>query len=205
MSKWQLRGEYAESCNCDYLCPCIYTNPQEAATNDNCTALMVYRIDEGKFDDTSLDGLHFALIIRTGPVMADGNWIFACVADEAASPDQRAALEKILGGSEGGTLGALHANVVGDFRGIAFAPVAFEIDGFTRTTDIPGILSFTVDGVTPRINPNIVMSIDNTAHPANPRLALARARHLRIHAFGLELELAGAGNNGHFAPFDWHN
>ena len=25
---WSLRGEYMESCNCDYLCPCIYTNPQ---------------------------------------------------------------------------------------------------------------------------------------------------------------------------------
>ena len=25
---WQISGEYMESCNCDYLCPCIYTNPQ---------------------------------------------------------------------------------------------------------------------------------------------------------------------------------
>jgi hypothetical protein len=25
-SNWQLSGEYMESCNCDYLCPCIYTN-----------------------------------------------------------------------------------------------------------------------------------------------------------------------------------
>ena len=24
--KWVMRGEYMESCNCDYLCPCIYTN-----------------------------------------------------------------------------------------------------------------------------------------------------------------------------------
>ena len=25
---WELSGEYMESCNCDYLCPCIFTNPQ---------------------------------------------------------------------------------------------------------------------------------------------------------------------------------
>jgi hypothetical protein len=25
---WELSGQYMESCNCDYLCPCIYTNPQ---------------------------------------------------------------------------------------------------------------------------------------------------------------------------------
>jgi hypothetical protein len=44
--KWTMRGEYMESCNCDYLCPCIYTNPQGPATNDHCTAAMVFRIDE---------------------------------------------------------------------------------------------------------------------------------------------------------------
>ncbi len=45
---WVLSGEYMESCNCDYLCPCIYTNPQEAATHEHCYALMVYRIDRGR-------------------------------------------------------------------------------------------------------------------------------------------------------------
>ena len=45
---WSLRGEYMESCNCDYLCPCIYTNPQGPATHDHCTAVMAFRIDEGK-------------------------------------------------------------------------------------------------------------------------------------------------------------
>jgi hypothetical protein len=55
--KWTMRGEYMESCNCDYLCPCIYTNPQGPATYDNCTAVMVFRIDEGSCDGTRLDGL----------------------------------------------------------------------------------------------------------------------------------------------------
>ena len=31
---WSLRGEYMESCNCDYLCPCIYTNPRRATASD---------------------------------------------------------------------------------------------------------------------------------------------------------------------------
>jgi hypothetical protein len=31
---WRLSGEYMESCNCDYLCPCIYTNPQGEVTHD---------------------------------------------------------------------------------------------------------------------------------------------------------------------------
>jgi len=31
-TKWSIRGEYMESCNCDYLCPCVYTNPQGPVT-----------------------------------------------------------------------------------------------------------------------------------------------------------------------------
>ena len=56
--KWSLRGEYMESCNCDYLCPCIYTNPQEAATHDHCTAVMVFRIDEAISARPSWTGLN---------------------------------------------------------------------------------------------------------------------------------------------------
>ena len=33
---------------------------------------------------TRLDGLKFALVIRSGKVMADGDWVFAGVVDERA-------------------------------------------------------------------------------------------------------------------------
>ena len=62
---WELSGQYMESCNCDYLCPCIYTNPQEAATHEHCYALMVYRIDRGRHGAVSLDGLKFAADTKT--------------------------------------------------------------------------------------------------------------------------------------------
>ena len=88
--KWTMRGEYMESCNCDYLCPCIYTNPQGPVTYDDCTAALVFRIDQGRCGETSLDGLKFALVIRSGKVMADGNWIFGGVVDERAEEAQRA-------------------------------------------------------------------------------------------------------------------
>src|SRR5262245_32996363 len=91
-ARWAISGEYMESCNCDYLCPCVYTNPKGPVTYDHCTALMIYRIDDGRFEATALAGRKFALVIRSGKVMADGNWIFAVVVDEAADSAQRAAL-----------------------------------------------------------------------------------------------------------------
>jgi hypothetical protein len=57
---WQLTGEYMESCNCDYLCPCIYTNPQGEVTHDHCTAALIFRIDKGRHAATDLSGLCFA-------------------------------------------------------------------------------------------------------------------------------------------------
>src|SRR5215475_8970762 len=99
---WNLSGQYMESCNCDYLCPCIYTNPQAPATHEHCYALMVYRIDRGRHGTVSLDGLKFALVIRSGRVMADGGWVFGVVVDASANESQRKALAEIVGGRAGG-------------------------------------------------------------------------------------------------------
>jgi hypothetical protein len=181
--KWSLRGEYMESCNCDYLCPCIYTNPQEAATHDHCTAVMVFRINEGHFGETKLNGLKFALVIRSGRVMADGNWIFAGVVEESADELQRAALAAIVGGDAGGTPALIRENLVGDFRGIEFKPIEVHSAGLKRSAAIPDILAFEIEGVASRNCGGDPLYIDNTAHPANRRLALARSKETPCQGF----------------------
>ena len=201
--KWSMRGEYMESCNCDYLCPCIYTNPQGPATHDHCYAAMVFRIDEGNCDGVKLNGLSFALVIRSGRVMADGNWVFAGVVDERADAAQRQALAAIVSGQAGGPPGFIRENLVSDFRGVEYKPIELTLDGLKRSTVIPDIVTFEIEGVTPRRRSEEPMYIDNTSHPANRRLALGRAKELHVHGFGLDLDLVGTGNNGHFAPFSW--
>jgi len=201
--KWTMRGEYMESCNCDYLCPGIYTNPQAPVTYDHCTAALVFRIDAGTCGDTRLDGLKFALVIRSGKIMADGNWIFAGVIDESADEGQRRALAAIVSGDAGGPPGFIRENLVSDFRGVQFKAIEFDIDGLKRSTTIPEILSFEIEGVASRNRSGEPFYIDNTAHPAGRRLALARANKLHMNGFGLDLDLVAKGNNGHFAPFSW--
>ena len=196
-------GQDMESCNCDYLCPCVYTNPQGPVTYDHCTAALVFRIDAGKYGNTKLDGLKFALVIRSGKVMAEGNWLFAGVVDERANAAQRRALAAIVSGEAGGPPGFIRDNLVSDFRGVEFRPIEFNMDGLKRSTVIPNIASFEIEGVAPRNRPGEPLYIDNTAHPANRRLALARSKETHIHGFGLDLDFVGKGNNGHFAPFAW--
>ena len=151
--QWTMLGEYMESCNCDYLCPCVYTNPQGPVTYDHCTAALVFRIDAGSYGETKLDGLSFALVIRSGKVMADGNWVFAGVVDERADDAQRQALAAMVGGEAGGPPGFIRDNLVGDFRGIAFKPIEFNLDGLKRSTVIGDAVSFEIEGVTPRNRP----------------------------------------------------
>jgi hypothetical protein len=201
--QWTMLGEYMESCNCDYLCPCIYTNPQGPVTHDHCTAALVFRIDAGSYGDTKLDGLKFALVIRSGKVMADGNWVFAGVVDEQADDAQRQALAAIVGGEAGGPPGFIRDNLVSDFRGVEFKPIEFNLDGLKRATVIPDIVSFEIEGVASRNRSGEPFYIDNTAHPAGRRLALARAKQMHVHGFGLDVEMVGKGNNGHFARFAW--
>ena len=200
---WQLSGEYMESCNCDYLCPCIYTNPQGEVTHDHCTAALIFRIDHGRSGTISLDNLSFALIIRSGKIMADGNWVFACVVDARANDAQRQALAAIVSGQAGGTPGMIRANLVSDFRGIEFKPIDVRIEGLKRTVSIPDIVSFEIEGVVSRNGSGEPVYIDNAPHPAGRRLALARAKEFHMQGFGLGLDMVGKGNNGHFAPFAW--
>jgi hypothetical protein len=204
-TKWSIRGEYMESCNCDYLCPCVYTNPQGPVTYDHCTAVLVFRIDDGNFGGVRVDGLKFAFVLRSAKVMADGNWIFAVVVDSAADASQRTALAQLAGGEAGGIPGLIRSNLVSDFRGVEYQPIEFTMAGLTRRAAVPGLFAFEIDGVASRNRSGEPYYIDNTAHPANRRLALARAKDLHVHGFGLDLDMTGQGNNGHFAPFAWTN
>lgn len=203
--KWALRGQYMESCNCDYLCPCIYTNPQGPATHDHCFVAMGFRIDQGNYGTTTLDGLNFALVARSGKVMADGGWVFGGVVDERADPAQRDALAAILGGKAGGPLGLVHAALVSDFRGIEYKPIALTLDGVKRAASIPGIVELEIEGILSRNGSGEPYYIDNVGHPAARRLALAQAKEFCVSGFGLGVDMVGKGNNGHFAPFSWAN
>jgi hypothetical protein len=200
---WRMSGEFIESCNCDYLCPCIFTNPQAPVTHDHCTVAQIYRIDKGTAGETSLDGLKFALVFRSRKVMAEGHWIFGAIIDESANAEQRAALTPIATGLSGGAPGFVRDHLVGEFRGVEYRPIILRAKGHERSADIPGMVSFAIEGVLSTNHSGEPYYLDNTSHPANRRLALARSTETHFHAFGLDVDLAGQGNNGYYAPFDW--
>jgi len=99
-----------------------------------------------------------------------------------------------------GSFTQMNMGLEGVLEAVANAAVAI---GQARRAAIPGLLSFEIEGVASRNRSGDPFYIDNTGHPANRRLALARSKATHVHGFGLDLDLAGQGNNGHFAPFAW--
>ena len=65
------------------------------------------------------------------------------------------------------------------------------------------MVDFAIEGVPSKVDPRLPLAIDNAEHPANRRVALARSTETHVHAFGLDLDMVGIGNNGHFAAFNW--
>ena len=49
MANWQVSGDYFETCNCDYLCPCIPSNLTAKATQGYCDFAMVFHINQPEF------------------------------------------------------------------------------------------------------------------------------------------------------------
>jgi hypothetical protein len=201
---WQIRGEYFETCSCSYVCPCLPTNLAGRPTKGDCYFAFAFHIESGRYGGLGLDGLSFAVLGRTPGVMGEGNWSVGLIVDQRANPEQGQAIGAIASGQAGGPMAAL-APLIGKFLGSESRPIHFQKGGMKRSVSIPGVLDQAVEGVASPAKPGEPLYIDNTLHPANPRLALARAARSHLHAFGLDWDDTTGQNNGHFAPFHWQS
>jgi hypothetical protein len=199
---WQVSGDYFESCSCAYLCPCVPSSFGARPTKGWCVFAFSFQIARGRFGDVGLNGLGFAVLGRTPDVMGAGNWSVGLIVDERASAAQEEAITKIVSGQAGGPMAAL-SPLITNFLGVERRPITFEKSGMRRSSSIAGRLEQTIEGVPGAANPGEPIYVDNAPHPANSRLALAKATRSSVHAFGIDWEDMSGTNNGHFAPFTW--
>ena len=198
---WQIKGDYFETCSCDYLCPCIPSNMTSQPTKGHCDVALVFHIDEGRYSNTTLDDLSFVIVAHTPEVMGKGDWSVGLITDARANPQQQEALTAIGSGQAGGPAASL-GPLIGKFLGAESKPIHFTKTSMGRSISIPGVLDQACEGMTGAA-PDMPLYIDNVAHPANTRLALAHATQSHLHAFGINWDDTSGKNNGHFAPFNW--
>ena len=201
--QWQISGEYMEACSCDSVCPCPTSGLAARPTKGACDAGLVFHVERGQYETTTLNGLSFAVLLHTPGAMIEGNWTVGVIVDERASAPQREALTSIASGQGGGPMAAL-GPLVGRFAGAEAKPIKLEGTGMKRSVSIPGVLDIAIEGIAGARQDEPIY-LDNVGHPAASRLALAKATRGHMHAFGINWDDTSGRNNGHFAPFSWRS
>jgi hypothetical protein len=116
---------------------------------------MCGHVEEGYFNNTNLDGLNWAVLMRWPGEVAEGNGTQQVIIGERADPAQREALRKILHGEStapGATHYFVYNSTMATVLDTLYAPIELFIDVDQRTA------SLTIEGLveshgTPIINP----------------------------------------------------
>ena len=202
MAHWHIDGEYMETCNCAFLCPCITSNLAGKPTEGDCKFALAMRIDKGEKDGVKLDGTSFIVVAHAPGAMAEGNLTVGLIVDDRASDKQLDAISAIATGAAGGPMAAI-GPLVARIAGVERRPIQFEADGLKRSARAGDLIDQACEGLPSAAAPGQAIVIDHTAHPVASRLSLAKATHSRFHAFGIDWDDATGTRNGHFAPFSW--
>ena len=202
MPAWQIAGQYMETCNCNYVCPCIATNMAARPTEGECKVAIAMHIETGEKDGVKLDGLSFIVVMLAPGPMIEGGFKVGLIIDETASEAQAQAISEIATGAAGGPMEAL-GPLVGEIAGVERRPISFEMDGLERSVTAGELVDQALSGTPSPAVEGEPLYLDNAFHPVSSRLALATARRSRFHAFGIDWEDASGLRNGHFAPFAW--
>jgi hypothetical protein len=202
--KWHVSGDWFDVCKCNIPCPCYFAQPP---TYGDCEGVLAWHIREGHYGEVRLDGLNvIALGAFEGNVWAGAKATMGIFIDERADERQREALQMIFGGQAGGWPGEF-AQVIGEVRGIEYAPIEFEVAGDLASwrAAIPGKVAASAEALTgPTTRPGQRVQVHNPPGSEVGPGAVAtqgRATADRATAFGFRWERAGRSSK--HMRFDW--
>jgi hypothetical protein len=196
---WSLEGLFFESCSCDAICPCTWSNLAHRATRDYCRFAMAFQVDSGEVEGVDVSGRTFVMIGDTPPQMDEGGWRIGVFVDDGADDAQVAGLGQVLSGALGGPPAAL-GPLLGEFLGIEQAPITIDADGKHHHITVGSAVDYSGDRVTLEDGSPITLS-NIVVHPAGPELGLAPVTSARVSAFGVEFD--GTDLSGFANRFRW--
>lgn len=194
-ANWKLKGMYFEACNCDVACPCVFLS---APTTGECTVLIGWHIEEGKFGDTDLSGLNVVRAIYTPGHMLESEWDGALYLDDAASETQTKALTKIFTGQVGGSPSKLAAHIINDL-GVRSLPITFTAVGKSRSVTIPGVADVELSAIVGQRDGDVTISGHPLCVSPGHDAIVSRTDHLRYTDHGMNWEINE--KTAFFSPF----
>src|ERR1044072_3412040 len=137
MAEWKMTGTYFKSCNCDPGCPCDFMS---APTHHKCEGVLGMKVDEGHFDDVSLNGVKWAVAYHCPGPLHEGTGTVKPYFDPSTTQEQLGALAQILTGQAGGTWFEVLASIITEVKPPAVAPIDFEVSDKTGKIKIGDVI-----------------------------------------------------------------
>jgi hypothetical protein len=205
--KWKASGDFFDVCSCNIPCPCTFA---QAPTYGDCEGVLAYHIKNGYYGETSLDGLNvLALSYFKGNVWAGETKVsIASFIDERANQQQREALQMIFTGKAGGFM-AEFAKLLGDVRGMNFAPIKFEVadDLSYWNAEIPGKVVAKAEALGGPMTPagKRVQTLNPPGSEVGPGTVATwgTATTDEVNAPEIRFEWKRKGRSSKHIPFDW--
>jgi len=195
----KIAGSFFEACNCDIACPCVFLNPP---TTGDCTLLLAWHIDQGRFGQIDLDGLNAVLAVHSPGHMMEVKWKVALYVDERANQNQREALTQIFSGQAGGHLAGL-APLIGEVLGVKAAPIEYHSEGKRRSMRLGDFADAEIEGLPGQDGGAVTIANHPfTAVPGFPAV-VAKSKQMRFSDYGLKWEVSN--KNGFFSPFAYES
>lgn len=198
MSKdWMISGTYFEACNCDVACPCIFLSDP---TEDECTALVGWHIEEGHLEGVSLDGLNVVLAVVSPGNMVQVKWDAAIYIDDQADEAQQGALTRIFTGQEGGHLAQL-VSQVGNVLGIKNAPIDYSANGKQRHLSVVGVAEAEIEAIAGQDGGDVTIEGHPLCIAPRQTFVVAKSKQLTFDDYNLHWEISD--KNGFYSPFTY--
>jgi hypothetical protein len=194
---WKLAGTYFEACNCDVSCTCVFLSPP---TEDECSVLIAWHIDEGSFGDVELDGLNVAMAAYAPGHMLEGNWQAALYLDERASETQANALTQIFGGQAGGHPAAL-GSFISEVRGVRSVPIEYRTNGRARSLRIANVAEMDIAALEGQNGADV--TLENLPFCVAPgyQTVVGKSTNLKYQDHGWQWEISEKA--GLYSPFSY--
>lgn len=138
ISRWYMKADYVETCNCDFGCPCNFNG---LPTYGFCRALVLFRIQEGNFGNVKLDGLEVIYAVSWPKAIHEGNGTLQLFITKKSDQGQRNALVTIFTGeARGDGPFALFATTLKYILDSQFVEIKAKLNGTRSSFSVPGIL-----------------------------------------------------------------
>ena len=187
---WRIRGDILEVCSCTTTCPCnLGSDPTEVP----CEAVFGWRIQEGNYGNTRLDGLNVVVYLSIPGNAFAGGWTLGSYIDQRAGQQQVDALGSIFSGQAGGWPAAISGLIAHPLAPKQVA-INFEtVDGEHRIT-VPGLLDVGSEKIPNPMpgEPPLDSKISDLAVPFYTELAhVRRSRSMKLTDPNLTFEHPG--------------